>query len=138
MSAVLEWDLKGLAAELARLTPEARARVKPVLVDGAERIRSRYLASVSGDGVESVGRGTKVVVLPDPSDLSARVANPSPLGHLHEFGTVDRYTATGAYRGRMPARPRFVPIAEEERARTAQALAGALDGLQGDRYLRAG
>jgi hypothetical protein len=30
--------------------------------------------------------------------------------HLFEFGSVARYTKAGEFRGRMPARPTFVPL----------------------------
>lgn len=30
--------------------------------------------------------------------------------HLFEFGSVARYTKLGEFRGRMPARPTFIPI----------------------------
>jgi hypothetical protein len=133
MSASFEFDaLKELAKEIAALPATIRAEFKPTVVDGAERIQSRVASAYAAEGVESVGAGMRVEVSDEAGDISARVVNPSKLGHLYELGTVDRYDPTrkGAYRGRMPAKPTFIPIAQQERARVAEQLERDLSQLR--------
>lgn len=60
------------------------------------------------------------------SGFSATVVPRKPKGshrHLVEYGTEDRYTKTGAHRGKMPSKPFMSPAEKEEDRRYNQELA---------------
>lgn len=123
MSAELTWSgLSELRRTLADLPAEVRGKFKPVLEQAGEQIVSESTAAYATAGVPSLADGMRVESSSEASDLSVRVRLTSPTAHLRELGTVDRYTSRGAYRGRQPARPVFIPIVERVRAQVTETL----------------
>lgn len=134
MSAGLQWNgLTDLRQELASLPTEVRATFKPVLDGAGQQIVSETTTAYATEGVPSLSQGMQVESSREASDLSVRIRLTSPTAHLRELGTVDRYTASGAYRGRQPARPVFIPIVERVRGQVAETLGAALRDLGGSR-----
>lgn len=132
MSAGLEWSgLSELRQALAALPADVRGQFKPVLDSAGQQIVSESVSAYATAGVPSLSDGMRVESSSDASDLSVRVSLTSPTAHLRELGTVDRYTSSGAYRGRQPARPVFIPIVERVRAQVGERLAAKLADIGG-------
>jgi hypothetical protein len=137
MSAHLGWQgLSELRQALAELPADVRGQFKPVLDRAGQQIVSETTAAYATAGVPSLGEGLRVESSGDASDLSVRIRLTSPTAHLRELGTVDRYTASGAYRGRQPARPVFIPTVERVRSQVAERLAVELRDIGGPRLRR--
>jgi hypothetical protein len=123
VSANVTWNgLDELRHQLAALPAEVRAEFKPVLEKAGQQIVAETNSAYASQGVPSLGQGMRVESSADASDLSVRIKLTHPTAHLREFGTVDRYTSSGAYRGRQPARPVFIPVVERVRAQVAETL----------------
>ena len=134
MSANLGWSgLDELRHELGALPSEVRGEFKPVLDKAGQQLVSETTSAYATEGVPSLAQGMRSESSAEASDLSVRIRLTSPTAHLRELGTVDRYTSSGAYRGRQPARPVFIPIVERVRAQVAETLSNALRGLGGSR-----
>lgn len=134
MSAHLGWSgLDELRHELAALPSQVRGQFKPVLDKAGQQVVSETTAAYASAGVSSLSQGMRSESSQDAEDLSVRIRLTSPTAHLRELGTVDRYTSSGAYRGRQPARPVFIPIVERVRAQVGETLATALRSLRGSR-----
>jgi hypothetical protein len=116
--------------QLASLPAQVRGTFKPVLERAGDQIVSETSAAYASDGVSSLGQNMRVESSPDQSDLSVRIRLSHPTAHLREFGTVDRFTSNGAYRGRQPARPVFIPIVERVRSEVGQTLGAKLNELE--------
>lgn len=58
--------------------------------------------------------------------VSFQVVNTSKLAAIYEFGTEARHTAFGWNRGRMPARPVFIPAMTRHRALMYEELAAMM------------
>lgn len=130
MSAELGWSgLSELSRVLADLPQEVRETFRPVLTEAGEQIVAEATSAYAADGVPSLAEGMRVEQSREAGDLAVRVRVTSPVAHLREFGTVDRYAANGAFRGRQPARPVFIPIVERVRAQVADQLEKGLREL---------
>lgn len=130
MSADLAWNgLSELRQALADLPGAVRAEFKPVIEQAGQQIVSETTAAYAEDGVPRLAQGMRVESSQDAEDLSVRIRLTSPTAHLREFGTADRYTASGAFRGRQPARPVFIPIVERVRGEVAERLAAKLEDV---------
>jgi hypothetical protein len=137
MSATLGWQgLSELARDMAALPETVRAKFKPVMERAGQQIVSETTAAYATAGVPSLAEGMRVESSGDASDLSVRIKLTSPVAHLRELGTVDRYTSSGAYRGRQPARPVFIPTVERVRGEVAETLSEAIRDLGGPRLRR--
>lgn len=131
MSAGLDWNgLAELREALSALPTTVRAQFKPVLTNAGDQIVAETTSAYSADGVPSLAHGMRVESSGDRADLSVRIRLTSPTAHLRELGTVDRYTSSGAYRGRQPARPVFIPIVERVRAQVGEQLGKQLNELR--------
>lgn len=131
MSASLGWDgLAKLRQELSALPSTVRAQFKPVLTRAGDQIVAETTSAYSSEGVPSLAHGMRSESSGDRADLSVRIRVTSPTAHLRELGTVDRYTSSGAYRGRQPARPVFIPIVERVRAQVGDDLGKQLSELR--------
>lgn len=64
-----------------------------------------------------------------PMHPRAVLDQPSMLGRWYDVGTPERFTKKGQPRGRMPAKPTFVPPALAERRQMAIAIAAVLERL---------
>ena len=130
MSATLGWTgLSELARDLAALPAKVRGQFKPVLDQAGQQIVAETTSEYASEGVPSLSHGMRVESSQDASDLSVRIRLSSPTAHLRELGTVDRYTSKGAYRGRQPARPVFIPIVERVRAQVGETLSSKVRDL---------
>lgn len=100
------------AAGIARSTAQIMAaRVRPKYARRTGTLQDRVV-------VEEMARGDG-----GAAALRWRVRSRAPHSHLYERGTLERFVAsTGARRGRMPARPVFVPEAVRARGRMHQEL----------------
>ncbi len=137
MSSSLAWSgLSELRDALAALPSDVRGEFKPVLDHAGQQIVAETNSAYAAEGVASLGQGMRVESSQDASDLSVRIRLTSPTAHLRELGTVDRYTSGGAYRGRQPARPVFIPIVERVRAEVAETLATKLTEVAGSKFGR--
>ena len=132
MSASLEWNgLEDFRQALADLPSEVRATFKPVLDEAADQIVAETTTAYAAAGVAGLAQGMRIESSREAADLSVRIRLGAPAAHLRELGTVDRYTSSGAYRGRQPARPVFIPIVERVRAEVGKALERELVALVG-------
>ena len=116
--AELRAALRQLPEELAG---EANAIVRGHAEDAAQRIKRAYPEGPTGNL-----RG-RVTTEQNSSKFggSAIVRSRAPHAHLHEFGTRDRRTKKGAFRGAMPQAPeheRMIPIAIRVRRNMVRAL----------------
>lgn len=114
--------IRGLGQMGERVQLEAASIVRSSAQIMATRVRGRYArrSGVLQDRVvaEELGRGQGSRVA-----LRWKVRSKAPHAHLYEEGTVERFVAsTGASRGRMPARPTFVPEAVRTRGRMRDEL----------------
>ena len=96
-----EIDKEALRAALDELA-EIDEAIEQMANDLAETVRSLTPVGETGHAVESI----EVVEHPDIPN-AWRVQATSPKFHLIEFGTGERETKAGAYRGEMPA---FAPF----------------------------
>ena len=113
--------IRGLGRLGEHVQVEAAAIVRSSAQIMATRVRGRYTrrTGVLQDRVitEEMGRGQSA------ASLRWKVRSKAPHSHLYEEGTVERFVAsTGARRGRMPARPTFVPEAVRTRERMREEL----------------
>lgn len=132
MSAGMEWKgLSELAKELAALPANVRGKFKPVLENAGNQVVAEATSEYSAAGVPDLAKGMRVESSPEAADLSVRIKLTHPAAHLRELGTVDRYTSKGAYRGRQPARPVFIPIVERAREQVGDKLEDGLRKLGG-------
>jgi len=106
-----------------------RGQFKPVLDLAGQQIVAETTSAYASAGVASLAQGMRVESSQDTSDLSVRIRLTAPTAHLRELGTMDRYTAAGAYRGRQTARPVFIPIVERVREQVAETLGNAIKDI---------
>ncbi|HHW34337.1 MAG TPA: HK97 gp10 family phage protein [Paracoccus solventivorans] len=109
-----------LAARLAAIAPEIKAKLVPALTKSAQEVagRAEALAEASrrsGDLIEriEVVAPGGVVTAGDESaqlhDLQAAVVATAPHSHLVEHGTGPRQHKDGGSTGAMPAQPFLLP-----------------------------
>jgi len=98
----------GRKAAAQRAADAAAARV----VAG---VRGAYARGRTGNLIRGVRVDTRSAMEGDRVWALARTG--APHSHLYEWGTKGRHNARGAYRGAMPRRVTFVPIAIRERER---------------------
>lgn len=109
--------LDSFIQELQTLTANLVVEANQILVLSAQDAR-RDIAAAYPAKTGTLKRG---LVLRPAKGLvlsGAELVQTAPHGYIFEHGTVDRENKAGQYRGRMPARPTFFPIAEAYR-RTA-------------------
>jgi hypothetical protein len=113
MSASLTLDITSLRRQLTALPVALTSGLGPIIIHEAELMAGEVRTAYP----RQTGNLQDHVTVERQGDLRARVKASARHAHLYEYGTVRRYTGTGAYRGTMPARPTFVPAAVRRRAR---------------------
>lgn len=103
--------LRELRALPEQLRQEAEAVVRQAPAEMMAEIDAVYAQH------EVTGTLRRHTRLESDGPLHYRVINNARHVHLFERGSVARYTDAGAYRGRMPARPTFIPAAQKARTR---------------------
>lgn len=117
--------IRGLGQMSEHVQSEAAGLVRSTAEVMAARVRSRYTRRTGTLQdrvmVEAASRGQESAGV--SGSLRWKVRSRAPHAHLYERGTIERVIAsTGASRGRMPAKPTFVPEAVRARARMRQEL----------------
>lgn len=97
-------ELPTAAMERTVLTNSLKKSVKP-LIDEANANKP---STLPGDSVRASTRRRRGQSY-GPGMAFVNIVYAHPLAHLFEFGTVERYTKGGAYRGVMTARPHVRP-----------------------------
>lgn len=106
--------------ELAKLPADLQAEASPIVHESAEAMAEDLRA---GYAVGETGNLWKGVRVDHEGPLASRTRSTAKHAHLYEFGTVTRATKrTGANRGKMPAKPVFIPAAIKNRDRMLKRL----------------
>jgi len=121
---MLEIKTKGLE-ELQRDLNHLAAKVEPkalvnILREEARSFRQKLLPRVPVGPTGNLRKGARYWTPrintrhPDAMARSGMYLKIAPHANIVEYGTVERYTTSGAYRGVMPARYFFSPLAQQE------------------------
>jgi len=104
--AVADFDLSSLRDALQRVSDEVRREITGLAQQAADALRSTLDAGLPVR-TGRLRRATRVL----PLETGAMVRNANPVAHIIEGGTVVRRDPTrrNANRGRVPARPVFIP-----------------------------
>lgn len=112
-----------LIAGLARMGEHVQREAAGITRSAAQVMAARVVSQYPSH----TGTLRSRVVVESLSPLRQKVRSKAPHAHLFEKGTVNRRTAsTGANRGRMPARPTFIPEAVRARGRMVDELIALL------------
>ena len=109
--------MKELQKNMADVIRELDAAMETGTQDGAEYAASILRRNAPG----SISEGVATKPLPrkgdyPPNTMVGILWDGYQHAHLNEFGTGPRYTASGAYRGQMPANPFFRRSIDEAKA----------------------
>lgn len=110
----LQQDLKSLAAKMA---PK---QLQPILAGEARKFAAKLGPRTPVGPTGNLRRGVRswtpriTARRPDAMARAGVRYQIAPHAHIVEYGTRERYTRAGAYRGSMPAQPFIMPLANQE------------------------
>lgn len=105
---------------LRQLPAFLQAEAAPIVKESAEAMAEDLRAGYAVGETGNLWKGIRVI---HEGFLASRVRSMARHAHLYEFGTVTRSTKrTGANRGKMPAKPVFIPAAIKNRDRMLKRL----------------
>jgi hypothetical protein len=110
--------LTQLIRQMERLPDDLEQRLAPHIRRAADETAAGLVASIAS----RTGTLAKRVTVVQVDALRARVESRAPHAWLHEYGSGDRYTRSGAYRGRMPAAKAMGRVASTARRRLNERL----------------
>jgi len=125
MAVYFDVNAKDFQAELERVLPDLLERSLPI-VDRAvsttyTELKAAYPAGKTGDLRSGVASDAAKI---EANGVKGQVHSWSTYAHMWEFGTQDRYTRQGWYRGKSPNHKQegLVPISRRNRRQMINAI----------------